>query len=122
MTEAQQIMFTVLGPPQPKARARVVNGRAYTPKSTAQYEQAVKAAALRAIKRGWPLDARYSVLLTVTFADRRRRDLDNVLKAVMDACNGVVWRDDCQVDVIAVYRCEPSAKGAKTTVAVDVIA
>ncbi len=31
------------------------------------------------------------------YRPRRRGDLDNVLKALLDALNGVVWRDDEQV-------------------------
>ena len=33
-----------------------------------------------------------------------RRDLDNEIKAVLDAANGVVWADDCWVDSISAVR------------------
>lgn len=33
-----------------------------------------------------------------------RRDLDNEVKAVLDAANGVVWEDDRWVDVIYAHR------------------
>ena len=34
----------------------------------------------------------------------RKPDLDNVMKAVLDACNGVVWRDDKEVTKAQIYR------------------
>ena len=42
------------------------------------------------------------VCLTIAlyFPDRRRRDLDNAAKAVMDALNGVGYRDDSQVQTL----------------------
>lgn len=34
----------------------------------------------------------------------RKPDLDNVMKAVLDACNGVVWRDDKEVTKALICR------------------
>ena len=34
----------------------------------------------------------------------RKPDLDNVMKAVLDACNGVVWRDDKEVTKAQICR------------------
>lgn len=39
-----------------------------------------------------------------TFRCNHRQDLDNIIKAVLDACNGVVWPDDRWVDKIAARR------------------
>jgi Holliday junction resolvase RusA-like endonuclease len=38
-----------------------------------------------------------AVTVACFFPDARRRDGDNVLKAVQDALNGLLWVDDCQV-------------------------
>jgi len=39
--------------------------------------------------------------------DRRRRDLDNLLKSVLDALEHAgVYADDSQVDLLVVRRCE----------------
>lgn len=68
----------------------------------------VRAALARARPRGWPLGgARYSVRIWVHEADRRSRDLDNIVKPLLDAANGVLWRDDRQVDHLEVVRCPP---------------
>lgn len=37
------------------------------------------------------------VTLLFLLKDRRRRDLDNLSKAVLDALNGIAWVDDTQV-------------------------
>jgi crossover junction endodeoxyribonuclease RusA len=44
-----------------------------------------------------PLAGSLAVSVDFYLPDRRRRDLDNLSKAVLDACNGVVWEDDQQV-------------------------
>ncbi len=106
------IRFVVPGPPVPKARARVVQrsgrSRAFTPALTARYEKTVATYALcarAALVERWPLDARYRVEVRVY--RRRAGDLDNVVKSALDACNGVLWADDAQVDELHAYRCAP---------------
>lgn len=95
--------FTIEGPPQSKERPRFGQGRAYTPTATRAYERKVRtvAEALRPV--GWPLAARYSLTMHAYYGDRRRRDIDN-LKCVGDACNGVLWADDSQIDELRVTR------------------
>ena len=45
--------------------------------------------------------------------DRRRRDLDNTQKALGDSLEKAgAYRDDSQVDLLIVKRCEPVAGGA----------
>lgn len=90
--------FTVLGPPQPKERARACpNGKHVTPLKTRRYERLVGTVACLQVPRGWPLDGIYVVEVQAYFADRRARDVDNVAKAVLDGLNKVLWRDDRQV-------------------------
>ena len=35
--------------------------------------------------------------LALVLPDRRKRDVDNLSKAVLDGCNGVLWEDDTQI-------------------------
>jgi Holliday junction resolvase RusA-like endonuclease len=121
-----KIQFLVDGKPIPKARARRgAGGRWITPKRTRAYEKKVSMLAfihLSASKnRGWPKDARYRVTLEVTFPDRRRRDLDNIAKAILDALNTVAWNDDDQVNELIVNRCEPDKKCPGVVVSVEVL-
>ena len=97
--------FVIMGPPQPKERARRgKGGHWYTPERTRRYEESVARAAWAALTiarqlETWPLDRKYMVAVTAYFPDARRRDADNVGKAVLDACNTVLWNDDSQAGV-----------------------
>ena len=75
---------------------------------------------LVAKKLGKPLEGRISAKLTVYPPDRRRRDLDNVLKAVLDAMEGAVYIDDSQIDVLVIERGRV-IKDGKVTVDIEVI-
>lgn len=106
-----RLAFTLDGPPVPKARARKgKGGRWYTPKQTERYESAVRVAAMVAKHMAgikgtrWPKDARYRVEITCHFPNDQRRDGDNVLKSVLDACNGMLWNDDVQVATSVTHR------------------
>lgn len=88
------IHITILGvKPQPKGRPRFANGRAYTPKATRDYE-ALLAWHFRMAKQD-PLEGPLSVELT--FTTKSKADIDNLIKACLDAGNGTLWRDDSQV-------------------------
>lgn len=114
------IVFTIPGEPVAKGRARsfVRNGHVahYTPEKTAKYENLVKLAASAAMAGRAPYQVALSVTVTAhmgigsSWSKKRqqsalsgherptkRPDLDNVLKAIKDGMNGVVWRDDSQV-------------------------
>lgn len=52
-----------------------------------------------------PIAGRVHLTLTVCAPDRRRRDLDNVLKASLDALTHAgAWHDDSQIDRMVVTR------------------
>ena len=113
------VAFTVPGEPQGKGRPRVgrVAGHAhlFTPAKTAAYEGLVAHAAQQAMRGAPPIDGPCFIDLTVacavpaSWSNRKRAsalagevrptkkpDADNVLKAVCDGINGVVWADDVQ--------------------------
>jgi crossover junction endodeoxyribonuclease RusA len=52
-----------------------------------------------------PLVGPVAVFLDV-YRPRRRGDLDNILKATLDALNGIAYRDDDQVEQITAQRYE----------------
>lgn len=88
--------FTVWGEPVAKERPRFGRGHAYTPKRTRDAEVAI-ANLFRAHNPDWEPDAASTFGVLVNFWCSGRKDLDNMLKLVLDALNGVVWRDDSQV-------------------------
>jgi len=63
-----------------------------------------------------PMTGRVAVHVTAHPPDRRRRDLDNAMKALLDALAlGGVYEDDGQIDRIAIERGEV-APGGKVVV------
>ena len=92
---AKFVGFTVLGEPRSKQRARVTARGTYTPTETREAEQRVREA--WAETQAEPFA--YQVVLTIDFynGNKRRRDLDNMAKLVLDALNKVAYADDFQV-------------------------
>lgn len=113
------IAFTVPGEPQGKARARVgrVGGavRMFTPTKTIAYEGLVAHAAHHAMAGTSPLLVACSVEMDIVMGvpaswskkrqeaalagqelPTKKPDMDNVVKAIYDGMNAVVWRDDVQ--------------------------
>lgn len=111
------INFIVPGTPVGKARPRVTrSGRVYTPESTAQAEEAIRQAAQQAMyglePMEGPLVATLAFImpiptswskrhrddaLTGVMAHTSRPDLDNLIKTVLDALNGIAYSDDKQI-------------------------
>ena len=122
-----RLSFVVYGPPVPKARARTVrsNGkvRSFTPGKTADYESLVSMRALeaRCKTKQWPhLNKAMRFGLSVrVHRSIERGDLDNFIKAVLDACNGVLWVDDSQVRQFSECSVDECGKG-KERIEVDV--
>lgn len=101
MTEAQlqrmpYMTVTVPGDPVPKARPRYVKNGVYTPRRTSERERVLTLSFRRARVERNEHDE-LGVRITFRASTRQRRDIDNCVKLVLDAANGVVWRDDVQV-------------------------
>lgn len=59
-----------------------------------------------------PLLGRLRVTMAAHPPDRRRRDLDNAQKALLDALQHAgIYRDDSQIDHLEIARCEPIRGG-----------
>lgn len=101
-------------------RSVVVRGRPQTLLSTAGRQFRALAAQHCMIARvsGMNLTGRLDVSLVAMAPDRRARDLDNVLKATLDALTHAgVWLDDSQIDRLTVSRGEIT-KGGRLVVTI----
>lgn len=86
--------------PVPKGRPRAgLGGRMYTPAKTKQFEQDFGfMARAKARKDGVRIPYAGSLRLSVMIhAAQVPADIDNYVKAIMDALNGVIYADDRQV-------------------------
>lgn len=126
-----QVTFAVYGEPQGKGRPRFTRqGRTYTPKKTASYEDEIRLMAKAAMGASEPLETPMAVYCYVTLPvpqsytknrseaclsglerPMKKPDIDNVAKAFLDGMNGIVYQDDKQVvslHVTKVYGTTPS--------------
>jgi len=114
--------FEMPGDPVPKGRPRhTAKGVTFTPERTRRAERDMAFVAKAAAPKG-PLAGPLCVELTFACATRRRQDWDNLGKLVCDACNGILWEDDSQIeDAHVVKRIGVGAALAKTSVRVEQI-
>jgi len=76
------------------------------------YRERAIAAIMESGHHGKGLDGRLGLSLILCAPDKRRRDLDNFLKPVLDALtHGNVYEDDYQVDKLRVARGPVVSKG-----------
>lgn len=85
------------GPPVGKARPRVYGRHAITPKKTLDAEARIFTEFRRAYPDAQPLDGEVLMFVEFWMPRQGKPDLDNLLKTVMDALNGVAYRDDAQI-------------------------
>jgi crossover junction endodeoxyribonuclease RusA len=85
----------VTGRPHPKKRPRFSRGQVYTCAQTKQAERVIAWAWKCARHR--LIEGDVEVIVDFVCPDNRRGDLDNLVKLVLDALNGVAWYDDKSV-------------------------
>jgi len=66
-----------------------------------------------------PYSGRVALAMDAFPPDRRRRDLDNLLKCTQDSlAHAGVYEDDSQIDLLVVARCRP-VRGGKVVIRID---
>lgn len=95
------IRITVPGRPVPKGRPRLgVRGRkafVYTPERTKAYEETVGWHARAAVQGCDALECPVAVCIDLYLHGKRRIDVDNCAKSILDGMNKIVYTDDNQV-------------------------
>lgn len=97
------MIIVVPGEPVPKGRPRFGKGHAYTDPKTKAAEERIRALTRQA---GIRKPTKKPVCLTIGFwrASKRRADIDNLAKLVLDALNGIVWEDDNQIEELLLFK------------------
>lgn len=109
------MIITIPGEPVPKGRPKFTSqGHAYTPKRTKDYESLVKQHIM--LQGGYPVDypvevtiriyksipkswskAKKALAIKGEIRPTVRPDIDNYVKALLDASNGLLFKDDSLV-------------------------
>lgn len=133
------VSFDVPGQPVGKGRPRASRTpkgvRLHTPEKTASYEALVATAAQGAMRDTVPFEGPCEVIMEIRMAvplswstkkrnqafdgallPTKKPDADNVIKAVFDAINGVVWHDDVQVVQLAATKRYSARPGVSVVV------
>ena len=109
------IKFQINARPQPKERSRSTrSGHHYTPRRTVNFELTVAAEFRAQHPDHKPLEGPIELEVFIDYARPKtvkkgywhtgRGDIDNIVKAISDALNGVAWKDDRQVAVLHGYK------------------
>ena len=126
----RRVCFIVEGRPVAKARPRATRrGVVYTPKTTVEAERNIREAFLDRMEHNFkPLETPVAVSLCFYFAQPKgtskkvfdesrgkarpkKPDIDNLIKTVLDALNGVAWKDDNQVVRVEAEKLNGGTKG-----------
>ena len=97
--------ITLPWPPTVNHYWRNVSGRTLISSQGRLYREQVRWAVSVAKAALWPESARLCVAIEAQPPDKRRRDLDNLPKGVLDALTDAgVWADDSQIDDLRIWR------------------
>lgn len=107
--------FTLPYPPSVNHLWRMVGSRMLISREGRQYRDRVLGALIEQGVSLVPMTGRLSVFIKATMPDRRKRDIDNVVKAVLDSVGKAgVYEDDCQIDRLVIERGEVDGEGIVT--------
>lgn len=98
--------FILPWPASVNALYRAVNGQVRVSEAARSWK--AKAVAVldssRCFGVSWPLAGRLGVVIEAYPPNKRARDLDNLIKIVLDCGNQSLWLDDSQIDDIRIVR------------------
>lgn len=108
------VEFFVAGIPRAKQSFRVTGrGRGMTRALVSEWQVKIQEQAMKwRSNSGHQLNSkkRYQVSLMFGLPGSKRADVDNLAKAVLDACKGHVWEDDNQVVTLIVSKAQINEK------------
>lgn len=118
-----RVTFTIPGKPQGKGRPRASrDGHMYTPKTTREYEKLISicykmqsgldfgdAPISMSIRMYFPIPkstpkAKRVLMVSDDIRPTVKPDIDNVMKSICDALNGIAYKDDTQIVSAFLYK------------------
>lgn len=105
--QPQEFTLSLPGDPVAKARPRVYQGHAITPKKTLHAEERIFAEFRRCYPHAKPLTGPVSVEAEFWMSKQGKPDIDNLLKLVLDALNALAYTDDAQIMHISARKITP---------------
>lgn len=114
------VRFSVRGEPRSKGRPRVTSRGTFTPKETLEAERHVRDCWLALGEE--PFEREVLVEMVFYNGNRRRRDIDNMAKLVLDALNKYAYADDVQVVELNVRKIFTEKERARTEVMIQDVA
>lgn len=86
------------------AYKRSKNGRMFMTKQGKDYKALVADTAQYTYSNEEPAKGNIQLHIDYTFADKRRRDVNNYDKIIVDALEGIVFENDVQVDTLLLHK------------------
>ncbi|NEG90581.1 RusA family crossover junction endodeoxyribonuclease [Bifidobacterium aerophilum] len=102
-----EFVLSLPGDPVAKARPRVYQGHAITPKKTLHAEERIFAEFRRRYPSAKPFAGPVGVYAEFWMSKRGKPDIDNLLKLILDALNAVAYLDDSQIQRIGAIKIIP---------------
>ena len=95
-------IITIIGDrriPSKKNNMKIGRRRVYKDPAVSEFEEYLKALATEEMldSQTEMIEGPVKLTLSVTYPDKRRRDLQNCFAAVCDALNDIVYKDDSQI-------------------------
>jgi Holliday junction resolvase RusA-like endonuclease len=96
------IIFSLPFLPMSKSNGyKIGNGKFYKPAAMAQQEADIKKIINGILPNGWAVSSKpFKVEVWLHYADKRRRDVDGAAKLLLDCMNGIVYKDDSQIQIL----------------------
>lgn len=123
MPESRELVahFVIEGEPATKSRPRITTKggkiRTYSPDHVKRAESGMGAAYLQQVGRLAPSDRiTFAVEATFYVSSGQRRDVDNMLKLVLDGLNKLAWADDHQVYEVSGQKIQSDAPRTEVTI------
>lgn len=86
-------------------------GRFFRPKEYKDFKEKIRNDTIQQLGDNFqPYLDELTVSIKLYFKDERKRDLDNYLKGLLDALNGLIWMDDSQIFSLTITKYLSSSK------------